>query len=176
MNDIDDAYRSIGEFVVTYQWIEHKYREIGWFILDPDRKNWPPMELRTETNKDLINKVTTLFLNLTSMYQFPYGPERSADFESLRTEFHSLRKFRNRLLHSTYIELKAGGELLGLLRSNPKVEVDTETGEVIFDQESFTDAIVHKKLKEIADAAFRLGMHYVQIINWHPFERYPRRP
>ena len=175
MNDIDRAYRGIGEFVVTFQWIENKYREIGWFILDPDRKNWPPMKLRSETNEKLIDKVTALFLDLTRTYQFPNGQTQSADFEALRTEFHALRKFRNRLLHSTYIELKAGGELLGLLRSNPKVYVDTETGEVMFDQEPFTEAVVHEEIKKVADAAFRLGGHYVQIIHWHPFERFPRR-
>jgi hypothetical protein len=71
--------------------------------------------------------------------------------------------------------LKAGGELLGLLRSNPKVYVDTETGEVMFDQEPFTEAVVHEEIKKVADAAFRLGGHYVQIIHWHPFERFPRR-
>jgi len=42
MDDIDRAYRSIGEFVVAFQWIEDLYRQIGWFILDPERKNWPP--------------------------------------------------------------------------------------------------------------------------------------
>lgn len=42
MNEIDKAYRSISQFVVTFQWIENKYREIGWFIIDPERKNWPP--------------------------------------------------------------------------------------------------------------------------------------
>jgi hypothetical protein len=42
MNKIDMAYKSIGEFVVAFQWVENTYREIGWFILDPDRKIWPP--------------------------------------------------------------------------------------------------------------------------------------
>ena len=173
--DIDRAYRSIGEFVVTFQWIESKYREIGWFILDPDCKNWPPPQLRAETNEQLINKVTTLFVDLTRTYQFPNGKEQSADFEALRTEFHALRKFRNRLLHSTYIELKAGGELRALLRSDSKLQIDTETGEVIFDPEPFTEAVVHEKLKEVADAAFRLGIHHVQLIHWHPFDRFARR-
>jgi len=133
------------------------------------------MQLRTETNQKLIDKVTELFSYLTDTYQFPNGPAQSTDFEGLRTEFHALRRFRNRLLHSTYIELKAGRELVGLLRSNPKIGVDTETGELIFDQEPFTEAVVHKKLKEVADAAFRLGMHYTQITHWFPFDRFPRR-
>lgn len=175
MNKIDKAYRSIGQFVVTFQWIENKYREIGWIIIDPERKNWPPMALRTETNAKLIDKVTSLYLDLTNQYQFPNGREKVSEFEALRHEFHALRKFRNRLLHSTYIELKTGGEVLGLLRSNPKIEIDTESGEIIFDQEDFTEAVVNEKLKEVAEAAFRLGQHYLQIIHWFPFNRFPHQ-
>ena len=97
------------------------------------------------------------------------------DFERLQGEFHALRKFRNRLLHSVFIEMKAGGDVVGLLRSNPKVVVDIETGEVVFDQEAFTEEMVHQKLREVADAAFRLGIHYIQLIHWSPFEQFPRQ-
>jgi hypothetical protein len=71
--------------------------------------------------------------------------------------------------------MKAGGEVVALLRSNPKVVVDTETGEVMFDHEAFTEEVVHQKLREIADAAFRLGTHYIQLIHWSPFEQFPRQ-
>ena len=64
MDKIDRAYKSIGEFVVVFQWIENTYREIGWLILDPHRKTWPPEAFRTESNRDLLNKVTDLFCEL----------------------------------------------------------------------------------------------------------------
>ena len=34
-NNTDRIYQLIGEYVVCFQWIEHKLREIGWLILDP---------------------------------------------------------------------------------------------------------------------------------------------
>jgi hypothetical protein len=40
--DIDTIYRKLGEFVVSFQWLENRFREIGWLILDPHRKHWPP--------------------------------------------------------------------------------------------------------------------------------------
>ena len=73
------------------------------------------------------------------------------------------------------VELKAGGEVVGILRSNPKPIVDTETGEIAFDQEMFTEESVHKKLRKIAEAAFRLGMLYSQLIHWAPFEQVPAK-
>lgn len=172
MKKLAEAYQSIGEFVVTFQWVENKYREIGWFILDPSRNNWPPTELRKETNAELINKVTKMFLELTNKYKFPNGAERAEDFRGLGTIFHDLRQFRNRLVHSTYLMLEAGGEVQGMVRSNPKTRVDDETGEIIFDQEFFSERVVDEKLKEVGDAVLRLSGYYIQLIHWHPFERF----
>ena len=61
MENQAEIYQRIGEFAVSFQWIENKLREIGWFILDPERKEWPPKGLRNLTNHDLINKVSDLF-------------------------------------------------------------------------------------------------------------------
>jgi hypothetical protein len=147
--------KALAEFVVIFQWVEHKYRQIGWFILDPEQKNWPPMQLRTETNKDLTNKVTDLFIKLTQTYGFPNSIERADDFERLRSEFHALRKFRNQLLHSTYIEVGTRDDVFSYLRSNPKISIDPETGEIIYDQEDISEEVVNKTLKKYADAVFR---------------------
>ena len=129
------TYQGIGEFVVAFQWVEAKYREIGWFILDPTRANWPPMRLRREKNGELIDKVTTMFITLTEEYEFPNGAERASDFAVLRPRFHALRDYRNRLLHSAFIEMKAGGEIAGYVRASPKVSVDPESGALIHDHE-----------------------------------------
>lgn len=176
MDHIAKAYQSIGEFVVSFQWIESKYREIGWTILDPERKSWPPMQFRQESNKDLINKVTDLFQDLVDKHDFPNGAERAADMQEIRLQFHELRKYRNRLIHSAYIELKAGGELHGYLRINPKISVDSDTGEIIQDIEPLTEDRVKAKMADTAYAAFKLSQHHIQLIHWSPFDRYQKTP
>jgi hypothetical protein len=172
---IDAVYKSLGEFVVLFQWVESQYREIGWLILDPDRRHWPPTQLRTETNQVLVDKVTDLFVEVTNTYSFENGPEKARDMEQLRTHFHELRKYRNRILHSAYVELKAGGELRGYIRSSPRVGVDPETGELIFDFEQFTADLMNAKMQENAPYMFRLGQIYVQLIHWLPFARHGNR-
>ncbi len=122
----------------------------------------------------MINKVTDLFHELVDTHSFPNGNERSADMEELRTTFHELRKHRNALLHSSYIELNAGGDLLGYIRSNPRISVDPESGEIIQDMEALTEDIVKAKMVESAHAAFRLSQNHVQLIHWSPFSRYPK--
>lgn len=169
------AFQSIGEFVVAFQWVEDMYRQIGWFILDPNRTSWPPMALRREKNEKLINTVTDVFVDLVARYEFPNGPERAADLVELRDHFHEMRKYRNRLLHSTFVEFKAGEELAGYMRSNPKITVDPDSGELVFDQEALSADAIYAKVAEYGDAAVRLGGHYLQLIHWSPFEQFSRK-
>ena len=172
---VELTYQSIGEFVVAFQWVEDMYRQIGWLILDPERKSWPPMQLRKESNENLIDKVTAMFVDLTGRYEFPNGAERASDFGELRPQFHALRKYRNLLLHSTFVEMKAGGEVAGYVRSNPKIGVDSDSGDLIYDQEPVSAERIRSKIGEYAPFAERLGSHYLQLIHWSPFERFLRK-
>jgi len=173
INDkIAATHQALGEFVVIFQWVENLYRQIGWFILDPERKCWPPIKLRRETNSQLIDIVTNMFVNLTQTYAFTNGDEKAKDILELRDHFHKLRQYRNRLLHSTYIELTGGGEVHRYIRSNPEVGVDPETGELIFDQEDFTAEVIYAKIREYDDYILRLGFLHVQLIHWSPFSRH----
>jgi hypothetical protein len=167
-------YQSIGEFVVAFQWVEDMYRQIGWFILDPERTSWPPMQLRKESNEQLIDKVTTMFVDLTRQYGFPNGAERASDFAELKPHFHALRKYRNRLLHSSFVEVKAGGEIAGYLRSHPKIGVDPDSGDLIRDQEVLSADKIRSTIGTYAPYAERLGSHYLQLIHWSPFEQFEK--
>jgi hypothetical protein len=172
---IEAAHQALGEFVIIFQWVENLYRQIGWFILDPERKQWPPKQLRTQKNQKLINKVTNLFVELTDKYAFANGAEKADDMRELQARFHELREYRNRLLHSTYIELKSGDEVHGYIRSNPEVGVDPETGDLIFDQEDFSAEDIHAMIREYGEFMFRLNLIHVQLIHWSPFERHGLR-
>jgi hypothetical protein len=166
--DLDRVYQRIGEFVVTFQWIEDMFRQIGWFILDPSRRDWPPKQLRTETSADLADKVDGLFAEAIMKCRLSDSEERRADFHSLVARFHAIRKLRNRHLHSAYIELKAGGEVQALLRTNPKFDIDPETNEMLIDQVILGPESFDQEMKEMAEVGFHLGMHYKQLIHRLP--------
>jgi hypothetical protein len=100
--DIDKVYQRIGEFVVCYQWLENKLRQIGWQILDPMKKQWPPKPLRNETNQELIDKVGDLYRNLIDSFDCLNIKDRDdlkRGFTALTAECHLLRRYRNDLLH-----------------------------------------------------------------------------
>lgn len=160
----------IGEFTVSFQWIENKLREIGWFILDPDRSKWPPAGLRNLTNEKLVDRVHLLFVEALPKCKLP--PDLEKDFKDSFASFaeilHQLRRDRNRILHSAFIELKAGGEVQWLLRSNPKFQVDEETGEALFHQEILTAESFSKEMKLMDEVALFLNRAYVQLIQRYP--------
>lgn len=173
---IDAAHQALGEFVIIFQSIENTYRQIGWFILDPDRADWPPMQLRKESNCELINTVSDLFVDLVKAHDFPNGAIMAEHILSLKSHFHALRRYRNRLLHSTFVELKGGGDVLEYLRCNPDITVDPDTGELVYDHEDFSADVINAKIKEYAHHVFRLGQVYVQLVHWSPFGRFERVP
>jgi len=166
----DLVYQRIGEFAVSFQWLEDKLREIGWFILDPERSQWPPAGLRNLTNEKLVDGVHQLFAEALPKCKLPHDLE--ADFKNSFASYakllHQLRRDRNRILHSAFIELKVGGEVQGLLRSNPKIQVDEETGEALFDQEILTPESFSKEMKMMADVALFLDRAYYQLIHRYP--------
>jgi hypothetical protein len=170
MSDEDKIYRRIGEFVVSFQWLENRIREMGWYILDPARKNWPPIDLRNDTNSVLIARVERLFLSALPKCRLDLQLE--ADFRNAfarnAVRFHALRRARNKILHSAYIELKAGGEVRGLIRSNPRLETDSETGEIMFDQEMLSEKSFDHEFKEMAELGMFFNRCYMQLIHRFP--------
>ncbi|MFN3492991.1 MAG: hypothetical protein ACK40L_00630 [Hydrogenophaga sp.] len=170
MPDEGLVYQRIGEFTVTFQWLENKLLEIGWFILDPDRKDWPPKGLRSLTNEKLIDKVHELYIQALPRCTLPAELENDfrTSFATCAQELHQLRRARNRILHSAFIELKAGREVVGLMRSNPRLNIDEETGGVLYDQEMLTLESFAEEMFKMAEAAMFLGRAYLQLIHRYP--------
>jgi hypothetical protein len=125
--------------------------------------------LRGEGNKELLNKVKDLYLNLIDRLDVKDREAFKHDFSSLVAECHALRLYRNNLLHSAFIELEAGGEVVTILQSNPKVKIDQASGDLLFDQEELTERSILEHLHKVGDLAFRLGQCYLQLIHWSPF-------
>lgn len=166
----DRVYRRIGEFAVSFQWLEHRLREIGWFILDPSRTQWPPRALRRHTNEKLFDRVEKLFL--CALPKCRLGPDLEREFATLfaasRERFTSLRRARNRILHSAFVELKAGDEVQAILRTNQRLQKDAVTGEPLFDSEILSEESFKKEMLEMAELAVFLNRCYIQLIHGLP--------
>ncbi|MEZ6142190.1 MAG: hypothetical protein R3B84_16640 [Zavarzinella sp.] len=52
--------------------------------------------------------------------------------------------------------------------SNPRLNVDEETGEALYDQEMLTPESFAKEMRKMAEAAMFLGRAYLQLIHRYP--------
>ena len=156
---MDKVYQHIGEYVVSFQWIENKIRTIGWFILDPNNKNYPQKDLCEESSYKLFQEFERLFLEALPKCNLPSDLED--DFRSSLQEnselFHKIRKARNDILHSAYMELNAGGEIIGLVKSNPKLKTSNN--------EMLTEKSFKKEIENMAILALFLNRCHKQLIH-----------
>lgn len=170
MNNAEHIYQRIGEFAVAFQSLENRLREIGWFVIDPERLKWPPPDLRNLTNEKLVDRVYELFLQALPKCKLP--KELEADlkesFASAAKHLHQLRRDRNRILHSAFVELKSGGEAQGILRTSSRLQVDEETGEPLFDQELLTAESFADEMDAMAELSMFLNRAYTQLIHRYP--------
>jgi hypothetical protein len=72
------------------------------------------------------------------------------------------------ILRSAFIELKSGGEVRGLLRSNPQISVDAETGEILFDQDFLSENSFAKEFLVMAELTMFFNRCYIQLIHRLP--------
>ena len=59
---------------------------------------------------------------------------------------------------------------MGLMRSNPKLNVDEETGEPLFDQEALTEKSFEKEFQKMEEVALFLNRCYMQLIQRFPMD------
>jgi hypothetical protein len=171
--DEGTLYQRIGEFLVSFQWLEQCFREIGWLLLDPRREVWPPPQLRSLTNFDLLKRVRDLYVETVGTFPGSAAGEYCRSFEFVIQEGHSARRRRNDLLHSAFIELKGGGVVNGILRVNPRLVVD-EDGQHNLESEVLSAAAISASLGLLGPLAIAVNLHYTQLIHWAPFDPKPR--
>ena len=168
--DESAIYRRIGEFVVLYQWIENRLREIGWFILDPDRRSWPPTALRSISSAELFTRVEALFLD--ALPKCRLGDELESEYRTsfarCAEAFTELRKARNKILHSAFVELKAGGDIAAIMRVDPRGDIDPETGDRLFDSQTLSSESFSAEFEIMAKLAMFLNRCYIQLLHRLP--------
>lgn len=163
--NIGKLYQRIGEFVVSFQFMENRVRSIGWFIDDPERKSWPATILRKETNQQLLDKVCEMFCVESAKWagkDIQLGPQ---SFKKLIERAHKIRRYRNELIHAAYVELKGGDEVYGMIKAD--IKKDNNKSQINIESEFLTVSSIDAKMGEMAQIVFGLNLHYIQLIHIH---------
>lgn len=163
----DRFYRQVGEFVISFQWLEDKLRQIGAFVIDPAKPSVGQRKLGRLNFGPMCKEAWRLFLGALPECNLP--SELESDFkESVQhyaERLEKVRQKRNTFIHSAYVELKAGREVVGILRDDPSPPVDETTGQPQVDQEIMTDASFSALMVEMGLIAMFLGRCHLQLVH-----------
>ena len=131
-----DICQKLGELIVSFQWLENILHQIAWVLIDPEWHEDPRGKTAGLWFRRLLDLVSTDYMAYIDAHEISDAEDRKRDFRELVKRCGSIADDRNRIIHSTFIELSAGGELQGLLRSKIKAHVDAQAEtRMTFDQE-----------------------------------------
>lgn len=163
---IDHLYQRIGEYVVSFQWLEGRIRDVGWLLFDPDRRGPLPDELQDITNRALLDKVNKLYESVVGGFGGPGAFEYCKAFASVINDAHDVRRDRNSLLHSAYSELKSGEEVFALIRTDLRAASGGMT-------DLLSDEHLSELMRRLARVGVAVNFHHVQLTHWAPFSPPP---
>ena len=94
-------------------------------------------------------------------------PEFRERVNDLLDQCLNLATYRNKVIHSAYLFLEGGGELVAIVRSDMS-EGLPNGNTVELDQEVLTEDSFEVAMAEIANVAFEIGQCRLQLIHWYP--------
>jgi hypothetical protein len=161
--DADAIYRQIGVYVVSFQHLENQLFQICWFLSEPCYSESGRRELAEKPYGWLVGETGRRVYDFLCS-QNRENSEFAEGFHTHLSQCHAIGKERNRIVHSAYIHLEAGGKLHGIVRSD--MRKDSQGPDVDFDQEYLTEQAFADELRQIAEVAIALSVDFRQLIFW----------
>lgn len=161
--DEENVYRQVGRLVVIFQALENQLFQLASFALDPEHVGHGRRSVADLWFRQLVDKTESSvgdFLDQRGRAE----PDFRARLEALLVRCRELARYRNKVVHSAYVFLEAGGDLLGVVRSD--MTRGAEPNEVELDQELLSERSFEEAMSEIAEVAFGIGQCHVQLIHW----------
>lgn len=167
--DADAIYRQIGLFVVAFQSLESELIQICWLLTDPPSAPDGRRALAKLSFSELLSESRSRvdsFVARRGLDDSEFSRDFLRRFHELLVHCRSIARHRNKIVHSAYVHLEGGGELLGIVRSDMTRTVDRN--DVDFDRELLTATSLDAALKDLAWTGFKLGQSKMQLIAWVP--------
>jgi hypothetical protein len=104
--DADAIYRELGKFVVSFQWLENQLVQIICFIVDPECKSDPREKFASMWFKNLTDSVEQVLLEYIDGHVLEDAEGHKKNFRALIERCRKLGRYRNKLVHSTFLHLQ----------------------------------------------------------------------
>jgi hypothetical protein len=168
----DEIYRDLGRFVVFFQTLENELLLLASFALDPEHRGHGRHVAAGLPFGQLVSETWTSVGRFLDKYREDEPEFREKLRERLRLlldQCRELARYRNKVVHSAYLFLEAGDELVAIVRSD--MRRGAESSEVALDQEPLSEGSFDEAMHEIAEVAFGIGQCRLQLIHWYKPER-----
>jgi hypothetical protein len=162
----DAIYRQIGRFVVVFQALETELLQLGSFAIDPEHTGQGRHSLADLFYKTLVDRTGENVSRFLDEHR-PDVPEFRQRVEALLVRCRELGWHRNKVLHSAYLSLEAGGKFAALVRSDMRRSKGDGANAVVFDDEVMSEASLEEAMVDIADVALGIVRCRQQLIHWH---------
>jgi hypothetical protein len=161
--DLERMYRDIGRFIVFFQTVENQVWQLGVLALGLDAYDRSRRKLSGLSFKELCTRTQQAVFARLDAGDHPV-PEYRARIEAVLERCDKLRAYRNRMVHSAYVFMEAGDDLLGVMRSD--IRKGPEPDGLTFDQEDVTPETFVSATNQLAAVVFELGLCRTQLIAW----------
>ncbi len=165
--DPKPLYEAIGQYVIGFQWLVNKLWLAATFAQHPEQQTSDRWALLDLSLARLIDQFQSSALASVRRCQPERAPAFETELKALIDRCHDARKRRNRFIHSAYVHLEGGGELLGIFRSDiiSRGAVTPETP--MFDQEPATPELFKQELERAVQIGIEVGQCHMQLIHWY---------
>lgn len=165
--DEQAVYAEIGRYVVCFQALENELVLICWLCWDPP--NGP------EGRRDLADLSFSRLVGMTServhellcrkrLEDTEFRQRWRGNFDVTMDCCRSVARERNAILHSTYIHIEGGDELMGIVRS--EMRRDPEGSGVTFDQEWLGPTSFEEPLRRLVETYLAVCHCKAQLLHW----------
>jgi hypothetical protein len=169
--DEDEIYRQLVRFEIFFKVLENQLVQLAGFAREPATAGF---QARTDPSRTgrrrlvdelLFSKLVDETARAVGAFLDEHGAGESAfrdHLQELLVRCREIGRYRNKLVHSSYVFLEGGGALVGIMRSNMTTGIDEN--DVDLDQEMLTADSFNAEMAEIADAAFAIGQCRLHLI------------
>jgi hypothetical protein len=163
--DEDAICRQVGRFVVMFQALESELLQLASYALDPDHTGRGRREAAGLWFGQLVSKTSEAVDAFLTEHRPADEMDVRGRLERLLADCRELAQHRNRVVHSAYLFLEGGDELVAIVRSD--MTRGAREDEVEFDQEALNEASFEQAMTKIAETAFGIGQCRLQLIHWY---------
>lgn len=156
--------RFVGEYVISFQWIEVKIDEIFLLLGGYEKRQQTFVWLARQTNERKIDAFRDAIFSGQYFSQFP-EVDWKPHVQSVVDRLHGERKRRNGILHAQFLF-----DFLAIGAPVVRTHVRREQGDVIFDSEDLSPERCSQIMDDLDSLGFDLGMVFLHLVRVY---RYP---